>query len=89
MTILEFITLVGLGASVREFDVGDPCIQWVLIGLADGRRLLVVEQTLREATVIMEPTEADLARCRENPWGVAHLPSADPEAIVKLARERV
>jgi hypothetical protein len=86
MTIIEVVQLLGLGARLVESGTQDPSIQWVLVRLADGRRLLVVERTYREgSTVLMEPSDEEIARCRTDPWTAWNATRADEDAILKCA----
>jgi len=84
MTIIECVLLLEHGARVVEHSIADPCVQWALFALADGRRLLFVERTYREgSTVILDPTEEELAACRADPWTAWHSPRAEDDAILR------
>ena len=82
MTIIECVHLLGLGARVVESGTQDPVIQWVLMQLADGRRLLFVERTYREgSTAIVDPSDEEIARCRIDPWTAWNSPRAASDAM--------
>lgn len=69
MTLTEVIQLLGRGAQVVESGADDPGVQWMLVALQDGSRLLVVERTYREGlTTVVDPTDEEIASCRRDPW---------------------
>jgi len=81
------MTILGRASSSRAHRT--PCIQWVFVQLADGRRLLVVERTYREgSTAIVDPSDQETARCRADPWMAWNSPRGKAEAILKLGSAR-
>lgn len=78
MTIIEFVRLLDLGAQVVERNTDDPCVQWVLVHLTDGRRVLFVERTYREgSTIIVNPSDEEIAGYRKDPWTAWNSPRGD------------
>jgi hypothetical protein len=85
MTIMECVRLLERCARIVESRTDDPAIQWVLVQLADGRRLLFVERTYREgSTAIVDPSEEEIARCRIDPWTAWNSPRRDDDAVLRL-----
>ena len=68
MDLVAFVRLVSLGVEVLERSEPDDLVGWVLLRLADGRRLLLAERTYRDGTrLIVEPNEAELQEARRDP----------------------
>ncbi len=89
MTIMEFVRLLDLGAQVVEGSMENLCVQWVLVQLADGRRLLVVERTYREgSTAIVDPSDEEVTRYRVDPLTAWNSPRGEDEEILKLGTSR-
>ena len=69
MDIVDFVQLVSAGSTIIEYHTSDATIVWVLVQLADGRRLLISERTYRPGTtVLVDPTEGEIEAARRDPW---------------------
>jgi hypothetical protein len=61
MDLVAFVRLLSVGAEVLERSEPDELVRWVLLRLADGRRLLLAERTYRDGTrLVIEPSDGDL-----------------------------
>jgi hypothetical protein len=69
MDLIDFVQLVSAGATVIEHKSSDELVNWALVRLADGRRLLISERSYRSGTkVTVEPTDEELQAARRDPW---------------------
>ena len=66
--MVEFVQWVSPGAAVVERRSGrDDSIDWVLVRLGDGRRLLLIERAYRSGVhVMVEPTDELLEAARDD-----------------------
>ncbi len=68
MDFVAFVRLVSVGAEVLERSEPDELVRWVLLRLADGRRLLLAERTYRDGTrLVIEPSDGELQEARRDP----------------------
>jgi hypothetical protein len=78
MTIIDLVTLLDRDARVVERNTDDPCIDWVLVDLNDSRRVLFVERTYWEgSTMIVNPSDEEIAGFRRDPWTAWNSPRGE------------
>jgi hypothetical protein len=63
MDLVAFVRLVSVGLGVTERTEPHELVRWVLLRLADGRRLLLAERTYRDGTRLI----AELQEARRDP----------------------